>query len=465
MTIGIGVTTRNRPEALAKTLAQIAKHIPPGAVVQVVDDASDSPSRGTDFYFEHNVGIARAKNKCIELLMEQGCTDLFLFDDDTYPVVDGWWKPYVDSPQPHLMYVFVDFANGQKLGDTEVVYDDGSHVAYSHARGCMLYIHADCIDRVGGFDTAFGKWGWEHINYSDRVHAAGLTTFAYMGVAGSAALFHSGDEHKQVATTVGGAERNRQMRRNTALYNQRRGSGGYWCDYSAGSADAVITSYFAGQPDPQRGECWPVNPGDLLPLSDSVLETSGLIVQILHDCFHGVTDSETYVPNGGLSPYWQRWIAIYEYLRSNTHLRNVWCVDATDVKMLRDPFPHMDPGTIYVGDEPKTIQTPWMQQQHPAGFLQQFFRSHRTQTLLNCGLVGGSRENVMEFIRAMLDLWVKNRGDVKFGRERSVGETEMGLFNYVCYSEQFRERISHGPHVNTVFKKYKDNGGAWWMHK
>ena len=461
MTIGIGVTTRNRPEALAKTLAQITKHMPPGAVVRVVDDASDTTDPRVHFRFPHNVGIARAKNKCIELLFEEGCTDLFLFDDDTYPVADGWWKPYVDSPQPHLMYVFVDFANGQKLGDTEVVYDDGSHVAYSHARGCMLYIHADCIDRVGGFDTAFGKWGWEHINYSDRVHAAGLTTFAYMDVTGSAALFHSGDEHKQVATTVGGAERNRQMRRNTALYNQRRGSG-YWCDWRSRSRDAVITSYFAGQPDPQRGECWEPNVVDTYALFGSVEDVANLQPVILNDCFNG---AGIRVPNGGLSPYWQRWVAIYEYLRARPELRNVWCVDATDVTMLRDPFPHMDPGTIYVGDEPKPVLNPWMQQKHPAQFLQQFFRSHRTMPLLNCGLVGGSRENVMEFIRAMLDLWVKNRGDVKFGRERSVGETEMGLFNYVCYSEQFRERISHGPHVNTVFKKYKDNGGAWWMHK
>lgn len=468
MRIGIGVTTHNRGDVARETIDRLRTLMPAGARLVVVDDASTAPFPGANYRFDQNAGIARAKNKCLELLAD-GCDHIFLFDDDTYPKVADWWKPYVESSEPHLMYVFTDFANGRQLGDTATVYDDGTHVAHSHARGCMLYFDRDVLDVVGGFDTAFGKWGWEHINLSDRIHHAGLTTFAYMDVCGSAALIHSGDEHVEVKTTVPNTTRGHHMARNEPLYRSRAGSG-YYVEYrSDASWDAVVTCYFTGTPDPQRGECWEADESLLAPLVDSVFQcgTTGATT-VLHDCFAEPATPRTYcawrVPTGNLSPYWQRWVSIYQWLTRNPTVRNVWCVDATDVEMLRDPFPNMEPGVIYVGDESALTNIPWMRSNHPARFLQGFFAQHFNSPLLNCGLVGGSRENVMEFIREMLTLYAKNRGDVKFNRELSVGETDMGLFNYVCRTK-FASRIEHGPKVNTTFKRYKDNGVAWWKHK
>ncbi|EUA60279.1 putative phage protein [Mycobacteroides abscessus 1948] len=45
-----------------------------------------------------------AKNRCIAELMDLGCDHLFLADDDVWPTVDEWWKPYVESPEPHLSF-------------------------------------------------------------------------------------------------------------------------------------------------------------------------------------------------------------------------------------------------------------------------------------------------------------------------------------------------------------------------
>ena len=88
MKIGIGLTTHNRPEVLEKSLAEHRKFLPEVAVLVVVDDASHPPAKApgaTLFRFPHNAGIAAAKNKCIELLMDAGCTHFFLFDDDSWP--------------------------------------------------------------------------------------------------------------------------------------------------------------------------------------------------------------------------------------------------------------------------------------------------------------------------------------------------------------------------------------------
>ncbi|MGK9527565.1 hypothetical protein O6482_25865, partial [Salmonella enterica subsp. enterica] len=51
----------------------------------------------------------------------------------------------------------------------------------------------------------------------------------------------------------------------------------------------IITTYFTGQPDPQRGEVWKPDYEELRPLIDSM---RGQKLVILHDCFD-VADSDT----------------------------------------------------------------------------------------------------------------------------------------------------------------------------
>ncbi len=101
MKIGIGITTHNRPQVFRHTLRNVLKFAPRGAKVLVVDDASTDTVREATYRFDVNAGIARAKNKCLELL--EDCDHIFLFDDDTYPIKKGWEQPYIDSAEPHLM--------------------------------------------------------------------------------------------------------------------------------------------------------------------------------------------------------------------------------------------------------------------------------------------------------------------------------------------------------------------------
>src|SRR5699024_8487766 len=165
--IGVGVTTHNRPETVVETVKRIWEHTPDAHVV-VVDDASTTPIKGADYRFDKNVGIARAKNKCLDLLYSAGCEHIFLFDDDAYPLVDDWYTPYIDSPEPHLMAVF-DKPKGVAKHQVEILYGDEQHIAYHATRGYMVYLTRDVLDTVGGYDPGFGKWGWEHQSWSDRI--------------------------------------------------------------------------------------------------------------------------------------------------------------------------------------------------------------------------------------------------------------------------------------------------------
>src|SRR5690606_41689555 len=85
--IGVGITTHNRLEVFAKTLAEMRQHLPPGAKPAVVDDASKEPVAAADYRFEEHAGLAPAKNKCSELL--DGCEHISVLDDDCYPKAPG----------------------------------------------------------------------------------------------------------------------------------------------------------------------------------------------------------------------------------------------------------------------------------------------------------------------------------------------------------------------------------------
>ena len=189
--VGVGVTTRNRPKVLAQALKAWEKYLPEGAEFVVVDDASDEPAKGATYRFERNVGVARAKNKVLELLADRGVEHFFLFDDDTFPIVEDWWKPYVASPEPHLMFAWGD-----------IHYQAPGLTGYQWPKGCALYVERRVLDRVGGMDPVFGLWGCEHMSWSDRIHNAGLTTCRYQDVPDSHELINSLDRWGDVESSV-----------------------------------------------------------------------------------------------------------------------------------------------------------------------------------------------------------------------------------------------------------------------
>lgn len=123
--IGICITTKGRDRYLSRSIENHLKHLPQNAKIIVVDDGSDDPKELENveyFHFVENVGIPKAKNKCLELA--QDCEHIFLFDDDIYPIVDNWHVSYIESPEAHLSYCWSDnatYAPGEKGGDVKLI--------------------------------------------------------------------------------------------------------------------------------------------------------------------------------------------------------------------------------------------------------------------------------------------------------------------------------------------------------
>ncbi len=255
--IGIAISTHNRAAVLSKALEHHLRHLPVGALVVVIDDGSQPPAVVPDsvklIQHEKSLGIVASKNASLAALCAAGCEHIFLWDDDAWPISDGWWLPYIESPEPHLAYQFLDLAGARKLNDIAVLYRDDQHIAYTGQRGVMLYYHRSAIERVGGFDPIYGRGMYEHSDLALRIHNAGLTSWAFADVAGSEKLIHSLDEHELVERAVPRPDREEQIKRNVKIHNERRDNGytGY-APYRP-QRNVVITTLLTSEPDPQRG--------------------------------------------------------------------------------------------------------------------------------------------------------------------------------------------------------------------
>lgn len=466
--IGIAITTHNRHEVLKRAIEQHMKHLPSGALVVVIDDGSSPaavvPANVKLVRHDQSLGIVASKNASLTALVDAGCEHLFLWDDDAWPIADNWHLPYIESPEPHLAYQFLDLAGPRKINDMTVLYRDDKHIAYTGQRGVMLYYHRSAIDKVGGFDPVYGRGMYEHPDLALRIHNAGLSTWAFADVTGSEKLIHSMDEYEEVTRSIPRPERESLAKTNARIYSARRDSGysGY-APYRK-QHDVVITSLLTSEPDPQRGNKMLADPNVLQHWASSIAGAKAVVLadELTAPPFDALLFK---VPSVKMSPYFARWLHIYQHLRAHPEYRFVWCTDGTDVEMLREPWAEMEVGKIYVGSEHKTYAEEWMKSNHHGKAYSEFLEQYRNDLLLNAGLIGGCREDVMEFAHRIIRQHYLIESH-RFWKMEAAPATlvDMGAFGMAAKS--FGDRIVTGPRVHSIFKT--DGFGkevAWWKHK
>lgn len=466
--IGIAISTHNRPDVLIRALEQHLKHLPAGALVVVIDDGSKPAATVPDgvqlLRHETSLGIVASKNASLSALMDARCEHLFLWDDDAWPIADNWHLPYIESPEPHLAYQFLDLAGRNKLNDLSVLYRDDQHVAYTGQRGVMLYYHRSTIEKVGGFDPIYGRGMYEHSDLALRIHNAGLTTWAYADVVGSEKLIHSLDEHEAVERSVPRPDRQALVERNVKIHNERRDTGftGY-VEYRQ-QRDVVITTLLTSQPDPQRSSRMQPDPTALTTWAKSIRGADAIVLADQLTSAPGGAQLVT-VPDVAMNVYFRRWLHIWQHLRDHPEYRFVWCTDGTDVEMLREPWGEMQPGRVYVGSEPKTYADAWAKQNHPERIYQEFIEAYRNDVMINAGLLGGARADVMAFAHGIIRLYYRIES-YRFWKKEHAGAAVGDMLAFGIVAQSFADRLITGPLVHTVFKtEGVGKECAWWKHK
>lgn len=190
--IGIGVTTYNRPEMLKKCLDSISKHTFNGNVtIYVADDSNERK------------GVAYRKNECLRALKD--CDYIFLFDDDCYPIKDGWMEFFIENAKNNHVLFLNDKLHNYTHSRWGVRF-------YKDCGGVFMYIPKAALDYVGAFDEKYELWGMEHCDWSVR-YADGCKIF--MMLEGTENYLYSEDysnpNHKSSITNE---EKNLLFRKN-----------------------------------------------------------------------------------------------------------------------------------------------------------------------------------------------------------------------------------------------------------
>lgn len=210
----------------------------------------------------------------------------------------------------------------------------------------------------------------------------------------------------------------------------------------------VITCFLNTHADPQRGYHWQADVDWLAPLLNTVPRDQ---LVVLHDCFDELpVENHRVLPGprlGGL----QRWFEMNRYLIGAQDVEYAWLVDATDVRQLNDPFPHMAPNTLYTGWECQIVGCQWMRDHSPT--LGAWIDDNQQRMLLNCGVVGGDRTTLLWLTGAMV-AGIDELGDPL---------EEMALFNMIAYDHP---HLVTGPQVTHLFENWtQSHPDSFFQHK
>lgn len=207
MRVGIGVTTYNRPECLAKCLDQILKHTNMDEVLLYVATDTDSDRRG----------VAYRKNECLRALKD--CYHIFLFDDDCYPINDGWVEFFIDSCYNHLLFLNESHKLiGYNINTIPNIKTNTVGV-YKDCGGVFMYMTNKSVQKVGAFNEAFDTWGFEHVEYSQRIAMAFNDQFNYRCLPNTDKYLFSEDySNPKHSSSISAFEKQKYFNKNIKLF-------------------------------------------------------------------------------------------------------------------------------------------------------------------------------------------------------------------------------------------------------
>lgn len=167
-----------------------------------------------------------------------------------------------------------------------------------------------------------------------------------------------------------------------------------------------------------------------------------------------------------LTLYFYRFLMTYDFLQAHPEIEKAVLTDAKDVVMLNYPFDEIEDGILYIGDEWKRLgDVDIVANNASPQYMKEFSAKNALRTLLNIGVIGGTREVLIEYLGIMVKLITDEQLKVHQGDEHAgLGPFEMEIGNYVAY-RYFADRLVHGRKVTTVFKGFQEQSSAWFKHK
>jgi hypothetical protein len=211
----------------------------------------------------------------------------------------------------------------------------------------------------------------------------------------------------------------------------------------------IFTTYFTTGVDPQRPGSWPQNEFNIMKdFYESVVKNK-LNCVILHDhCSPEFieqysTDKIKFVrvDDVKLNMVDYRWKLYHNLLNEMPEIKNVFCLDISDVVILKTPFKGIKKDMVYIGDEECTNKENWWMVERYK-MLSLNSKEYEDKKVLNCGVLGGSKEVMLDVTEAIAS--ILERGNV------TKTTADMAAANHVVYTK-YADKLVSGLPLNTKY--------------
>lgn len=189
--LGVGVCTLNRPECLKRIVSYLHKFSMEGPLfyeIFVADDGSEDKEqleilrylpRGVGWNSDdrRNVGVARNKNRVLGRFIDYDF--VAILEDDCFPIHPNWLSVHVQASIVSDIHHFIfykhsdgDIHGGPIIRTTRhrILDDKFINIAYRNAAfGIFFFVSKRVIEKIGGFNRDFKTWGYEHVEFSNRI--------------------------------------------------------------------------------------------------------------------------------------------------------------------------------------------------------------------------------------------------------------------------------------------------------
>jgi len=182
--VGIGIITCNRLSLFRECMAGV----PEADIIVVINDGDPYPftaypTRIADVkQHQTNRGIGRSKNEALRLLLDAGCSDIFLCEDDIRIVNPHLCDEYIRASKKtgimHLNFGYHGPLNKSSQGVPKprkvVDYGEGVSIGLNRCLvGAFSYYREEVLRKCGLIDQAFRN-ALEHIDHTYRIIREGF---------------------------------------------------------------------------------------------------------------------------------------------------------------------------------------------------------------------------------------------------------------------------------------------------
>lgn len=186
--IGVGIVTCNRPKFFLKCFNSIPKDVE----LVVVNDGMDFQDIDKlivkrPFTYIHNkinIGVGKSKNVLFRALLEKGCTNIFLIEDDIVIKDPNVFNEYIRARNltgiQHFNFGYHGPANkngisgGAPIPRYVIDYGDIKIAINRHSVGAFCYYTKEALEKTGLIDEDYTN-AFEHVDHDYRLYKDGFT--------------------------------------------------------------------------------------------------------------------------------------------------------------------------------------------------------------------------------------------------------------------------------------------------